>query len=631
MTAPSLGSAPAARHASDRTRPSAGWRSVAGTYGRLAFAVVALAAILLTGSTVLRATSVHAAGPMRAVVIVGPVHSLTPHYLEYGREMADAAEQQGMEVTRIFFPNATKDRVKKAANGANLLIYAGHGNGWPSAYGPFQERTKDGLGLNPMEGPRTTSNVHYYGADWMRDNIQLAPDAVVILSHLSYASGNASSGMPIPSLSVAVQRVDNFANGFLDIGARTVWALGWQPGADVIRALANDDATMDAVFMTRYRDPANPRNGWIGWKPGYFDSVRTPGAEIHIDPDASGGYLRAVTGDLAFTTREWRGTDTPPDDTKPPIISDISAHQADVTVATENEAPIFTPNGDTLSDTITIRHTLSEPAFIDIRVIRLSNDKVMRRMNGWSRAGRSATVWDGLKDDGDVVPEGRYRLEFTPHDRAGNVGEPGSVVVKVLTAMKRPRIDPGLFFAGDDDALAQTATLRAKLTKPGTVSIVVLDASGTVIRTGLDGVRLGAGQAKWAWDGKNDAGEYVERGTYTGRARITRPQGTYGHDADVLVSPFVLEPGDRTVARGQTVTLMLTSAEPLEGKPTLTVKQPGMDERPLKKVTRRSATHFKVRFFVLRGGGDGPIIVNVTATDIDGGTQTQRLREMTLQ
>ena len=181
-------------------------------------------------------------GPMRAVVIVGPVHSLTSRYLEYGREMADAAEQQGMEVTRIFFPNATKDRVKKAANGANLLIYAGHGNGWPSAYGPFQERTKNGLGLNPIEGPRTTSNVHYYGADWLRENIQLAPDAVVILSHLSYASGNASSGMPIPSLSVAVQRVDNFANGFLDIGARTVWALGWQPGADVIRALANDDA-----------------------------------------------------------------------------------------------------------------------------------------------------------------------------------------------------------------------------------------------------------------------------------------------------------------------------------------------------------------------------------------------------
>ena len=55
-----------------------------------------------------------------------------------------------------------------------------------------------------------------------------------------------------------------------------------------------------------------------------------------------------------------------------------------------------------------------------------------------------------------------------------------------------------------------------------------------------------------------------------------------------------------------------------------------MDERPLRKVSA-SATRFKARFYVLRGGGDGKVIVNVTATDIDGGSQTQRLREMTLQ
>ena len=88
---------------------------------------------------------------------------------------------------------------------------------------------------------------------------------------------------------------------------------------------------------------------------------------------------------------------------------------------------------------------------------------------------------------------------------------------------------------------------------------------------------------------------------------------------------------DRTVVRGQTVTLLLTSAEPLEGKPTLTLKQPGMDERTLKKVKRLSATRFKARFYVLRGGGDGRIVVNVAATDVDGGTQSQRFREITLQ
>ena len=124
--------------------------------------------------------------------------------------------------------------------------------------------------------------------------------------------------------------------------------------------------------------------------------------------------------------------------------------------------------------------------------------------------------------------------------------------------------------------------------------------------------------------------EHVERGTSTGRARITCPQGTYGYDVDVLVSPFVLEPSDRTVVPGQTVTLMLTSAEPLEGKPTLTVKQPGMDERPLRKVSRLcDPLQGALLRAAWRGRREGH-----RERDRDRhrrGTQTQRLREMTLQ
>ena len=110
--------------------------------------------------------------------------------------------------------------------------------------------------VETLENPElaTPNKVIYMGADWLRENIEFAPNAVVILSHLSYASGNASSGMAVPSRNVAVERVDNYANGFLASGAKVVWALGWQPGADVVRALHQEDATMDAVFMTQYRD-----------------------------------------------------------------------------------------------------------------------------------------------------------------------------------------------------------------------------------------------------------------------------------------------------------------------------------------------------------------------------------------
>ena len=125
-----------------------------------------------------------------------------------------------MEVSRVFHPNATPSRVKRLANGADLFVYAGHGNGWPSPYPPFQEATKNGFGLNPEDPTSAAPNkVVYKGADWLKANITFAPNAVVILSHLSYASGNASSGMAIPSRSVAVERVDNFANGFLACAA----------------------------------------------------------------------------------------------------------------------------------------------------------------------------------------------------------------------------------------------------------------------------------------------------------------------------------------------------------------------------------------------------------------------------
>ena len=44
--------------------------------------------------------------------------------------------------------------------------------------------------------------------------------------------------------------------------------------------LANDDATMDAVFMTRYRDRSTRATAGSAGS-GYFESVRTPSAEIH--------------------------------------------------------------------------------------------------------------------------------------------------------------------------------------------------------------------------------------------------------------------------------------------------------------------------------------------------------------
>jgi hypothetical protein len=211
-----------------------------------------------------------------------------------------------MTVRKLYSPNAGWGSVIAASEGANLLVYWGHGNGWPSPYGSFQERTKDGLGLDPVEGA-TTGATAYYGAAQVKKSIMLAPNAVVVLSHLCYSAGNAEPDLAIPDWDVAWQRVDNHANGFLAAGARSVFAYGTGDAATILDGMFKGNKTMDQVFMTRGRKN-RPYYGFTGWDDRYLASTRSPGNMMHLDPGRTEGFLRAVTGDLGMTSAEWRGT-----------------------------------------------------------------------------------------------------------------------------------------------------------------------------------------------------------------------------------------------------------------------------------------------------------------------------------
>jgi hypothetical protein len=222
------------------------------------------------------------ASQLKMVIIVGPTHSSTSNYLSRGESLAKAGEARGMDVRRVFHPKATAARVLANAQGANIIAYFGHGNGWPSPYAPFQEKTKNGFGLNPVEGG-SASNVAYHGGNWIRANITLAPNAVAIFGGLCYASGNAEQGMAIPSWNVARERTDNYAAAFLAVGAKAVFAYGWQSPNSIVDMLHTTNKTMDEIFMTKGAG-TSPSSGFLGWDNRRLDSTRAPGMKNHLDP-----------------------------------------------------------------------------------------------------------------------------------------------------------------------------------------------------------------------------------------------------------------------------------------------------------------------------------------------------------
>lgn len=240
------------------------------------------------------------ASGLKVTVVVGPVSGSTSNYIANAKRYANLARSYGAEVVEVYSPNATWARVKAAAVGANVFIYLGHGNGWPSPYAPFSVYRKDGLGLNATAGAGN-SNVKYFGEYYVERGLDLAPNAVVILNRLCYASGNSEWGAPNPTRSVAIKRVDNFGAGFLGAGAGAVFAEAIGNPSYVLRGFLQGapETTVEQVFWS---DPEATRSYRIR-----FESVRTPGAKAIMDPSRPGRYYRSVIGNTTMTVGEFRG------------------------------------------------------------------------------------------------------------------------------------------------------------------------------------------------------------------------------------------------------------------------------------------------------------------------------------
>ena len=256
------------------------------------------AAIGLAGLFVPLAGSVPpaiAASAPKVVIIVGPVAGTTPSYRSDADAAATAARRYTPNVVTIYSPDATWELVKPALQGASIVIYMGHGNGFPSPYSSTLQRDRqNGLGLNPTAGV-DDSTTKYWGEQFLASDVRLAPNAVVLLGHLCYASGSSEPGRTDPTRSQAQQRVDNFAAGFLAAGARAVIAEAYGGAtAHYVDALFTAHDTIGNIWANSFSRQGNAFT---------FPSTRTPGMTVQMDPDKSSGkYYRAIVGDPALSS-----------------------------------------------------------------------------------------------------------------------------------------------------------------------------------------------------------------------------------------------------------------------------------------------------------------------------------------
>jgi flagellar hook assembly protein FlgD len=432
------------------------------------------AVVVLLAAVVLPVTPVAAATQAKVVVVVGPVGDHNAHYKDDANDIVTEAKRYTSNVTKIFTPNATWAKVKAAAQGANVFVYLGHGNGWPSIYAPFQMQTKDGLGLDPSSGADGAKTV-YYGEQYIRDNIRLAPSSVVLLYHLCYASGNTEPGLSQGTFAQAKERVDNYGAGFIGAGARAVFAEGHpsHPAVSYMRQLFTTDRSMATIFR------AVPT--WHDNLRGPYPSQRTPGVRYQLDTDTStpSGFYRSLIGDLSLTASKVTRTAYPntgahPADFVLPGAAEVTATAGAPLFATaEAAADRLATSTTTLPLTTRLRlDSEAAPALDGSRVLH-------------------ATVLGGSAS-GFVRATG-----IAPRDSAATVF--------------RAFDQSASWLSPNDDGLYDEVVLTPRFSESVAANYVIKNAAGTVVSSDSASGDI----VRFAWDLRADAGSLVPDGVYT--------------------------------------------------------------------------------------------------------------------
>jgi hypothetical protein len=277
-----------------------------------------------------------AAAALKVVIIVGPTGALTDNYRATGNSIANVAEDAGANVVKVYSPRATWARVRNAVAGANIVVYLGHGNGYPNPYSSGTEWTDraNGWGLNrtteggdsdnwstkmvycgekALLGTLTSSDGsaqwNYCGGKNNTDGIAPAADWVMIYNKACYAPGAGEGWDDKATQSQAFQRVRNYSYPALKNDAGAYFATDMWHGAEqlVDTVLRHRNWTFGAI--------AEAANGFDMSAQRRFDHPDLTGREVWLQrTNTSMGldYWYAYAGNPNLTPSGEMGVYVPP-------------------------------------------------------------------------------------------------------------------------------------------------------------------------------------------------------------------------------------------------------------------------------------------------------------------------------
>ena len=206
----------------------------------------------------------------KVVLIVGPMGSQTSSNRQHANDMASKAAALGATVVKVYSPNATYAKVRAAVNGANIIVYWGHGSGYPNPYSSTLRADRaNGWGLNTTttHGDQDSWANHtlvYCGENALKGQlgssagldqrkycnagrIYPAPGFVMVYVGSCYTAGGNENGRPEASTWLAKAHVGYYSRPILGLLGGSGYFAG-RSSSVVTDLLANPNKSFGDIY-----------------------------------------------------------------------------------------------------------------------------------------------------------------------------------------------------------------------------------------------------------------------------------------------------------------------------------------------------------------------------------------------